>query len=214
MESARTFLWLTCGVLCMFLFIEWNDQSRGTPAETTNEANIIQSPADNASGAFLSSESFQDDLPSISANNSVITPNTTSSRSETITLSNNVLSISVDTKGADIVAAKLLKYYPSKNEQDKNVDLMYMNDTISDFHRLQSGLLLTNGAKSPTHIQNYSLLSKGRNKLTFVWELDTTRTTKTLTLNPDSYLVNIRYSIENMTDKQASYIPYLSLIHI
>ena len=191
MESARTFLWLTCGVLIMFLFIEWNNPGSGQPPETTQESSLIQAPADTAPDPQLSSESFQDDLPSIAANNSVITPNTTSSRSETIILSNNVLSISVDTKGADIVAAKLLKYYPSKNEQDKNVDLMYMNDTISDFHRLQSGLLLTNGAKSPTHIENYSLISKGRNKLTFIWESETTRTTKILTLNPDSYLVNI-----------------------
>ena len=89
---------------------------------------------------------------------------------------------------------------------------MYINDTISDFHRLQSGLLSTNGAKSPTHIENYSLISKGRNKLTFVWESDTTRTTKTLTLNPDSYLVNIGFSLENMTDEQVSYIPYYQLV--
>ena len=184
MESARTFLWLTCGVLIMFLFIEWNDPGRAHPPETTQETSLMQAPSDSAPDTQLSSESFQDDLPSISANNSVIAPSTTSNRSETIVLSNNVLSISVDTKGADIVAAKLLKYYPSKNEQDKNVDLMYMNDTISDFHRLQSGLLLTNGAKSPTHIENYSLISKGRSKLTFIWESETARTTKTLTLNP------------------------------
>jgi membrane protein insertase, YidC/Oxa1 family, N-terminal domain len=212
MESARTFLWLTCGVLIMFLFIEWNDPGEVQTPETTQESSLMQAPADSASDPRLSSESFRDDLPSISANNSVITPNTTSKRSETITLSNNVLSISVDTKGADIVAAKLLKYYPSKNEQDKNVDLMYMNDTISDFHRLQSGLLLTNGAKSPTHIENYSLISKGRSKLTFILESETTRTTKTLTLNPDSYLVNISFLLENMTDEQVSYIPYYQLV--
>ena len=212
MESARTFLWLTCGVLIMFLFIEWNDPGVVQPPERTQESSLMQAPADNVSDDQYSSESFQDDLPSISANNSVITLDTSSNRSETITLSNSVLSISVDTKGADIVAAKLLKYYPSKNEQDKNVDLMYMNDTISDFHRLQSGLLLTNGAKSPTHIENYSLISKGRSKLTFIWESETTRTTKTLTLNPDSYLVNISFSLENMTDEQVSYIPYYQLV--
>ena len=130
MESARTFLWLTCGVLIMFLFVEWNDQGRGQPPETPQESSLMQAPADSASDPQISSESFQDDLPSISSNSGVITPITTSNRSETIILSNNVLSISVDTKGADIVAAKLLKYYPSKNEQDKNVDLMYMLSLI------------------------------------------------------------------------------------
>ena len=178
MESARTFLWLTCGALCMFLYIEWNNQGRSVDSEIIQETNLNQATTDIMPDAQISSESFQENLPSISANNSVITPNTTSSRSETIILSINVLSISVDTKGADIVAAKLLKYYPSKNEQDKNVDLMYMNDTISDFHRLQSGLLSTNGDKSPTHIENYSLISKGRSKLTFIWESAPTLATK------------------------------------
>ena len=85
MESARTFLWLTCGVLIMFLFIEWNDPGEVQTPETTQESSLMQAPADSASDPRLSSESFRDDLPSISANNSVIAPNTTSKRSETIT---------------------------------------------------------------------------------------------------------------------------------
>ena len=35
---------------------------------------------------------------------------------------------------------------------------------------------------------------------------------KTLTLKPDSYLVNISFSLENMTDEQVSYIPYYQLV--
>ena len=212
MESARTFLWLTFGALIMFLFIEWNNQGRIGAPETNQETNLMEAPTDTTPDAQISSESFQENLPSISSNNTVMTPDTVSRKLETISLSNNVLSISVDTKGADIVAAKLLNYYPSKKDKDNNVDLMYVNDTISDFHRLQSGLLLTNGAKSPTHIESYSLISKGRNRLTFVWESDTYRTTKTLTLGPDSYLVNIRFSIENKTEEQMSFIPYYQLV--
>ncbi len=212
MESARTFLWLTCGALLMFLFIEWSDQGTPPVSETRQESNLIQTPADSAPDAQVSSESFQDNLPSISKNKSILMPDKVSLKSETISLSNNVLAISVDTKGADIVAAKLLKYYPSKKDQENNVDLMYVNDTISDFHRLQSGLLSTSDAKSPTHIENYSLVSKGRNKLTFIWDSETSRTTKTLTLKPDSYLVNIRYSIENITNEQMSYIQYYQLV--
>ena len=212
MESARTFLWLTCGALLMFLFIEWNDQGGPPVSETSQESSLMQAPADTAPDAQVSSESFQDNLPSISKNKSTITLDKASLKSETISLSNNVLAISVDTKGADIVAAKLLKYYPSKKDQENNVDLMYVNDTISDFHRLQSGLLSTSDAKSPTHIENYSLVSKGRNKLTFIWDSETSRTTKTLTLKPDSYLVNVRYTIENTTNEQMSYIPYYQLV--
>ena len=196
----------------MFLFIEWNDQGRREAPEKITDTGLMQAPAESNSIAQFSSESFQENLPSISSNNSIKTQNIVGRKAETINLSNNVLSISVDTKGADIVAAKLLKYYPSKNDRNNNIKLMYMNDTISDFHRLQSGLLSTSGEKSPTHLENYTLKSKGRNKLTFVWATDTSRTTKTFTLSPDSYLVNVSFSIENKTDKLMSYIPYYQLV--
>ena len=195
----------------MFLYIEWSDQTKPEP-QNLLERNQTQASIETATNALNSSESFQENLPSITNNNEVNTPITVSPKSQTITLTNNVLSISVDTKGADIVAAKLLKYYPNKNEQDKNIDLMYVNDTISHFHRLQSGLLSTNGTKSPTHIENYIFTAKGKNTLTFVWASDNVRTIKTFTLSPDSYLVNVTFSIENKTNGQMSYIPYYQLV--
>ena len=133
MESGRTFLWLTLGALCMFLFIEWSDQSRSVAIDKKPEISSTQPPIENVSDAQFSSESFQENLPSISTKSNTGSPSAVSRKTETINLSNSVLSILVDTRGADIVSAKLLKYYPSKNDQDNKVDLMYVNDTISDF---------------------------------------------------------------------------------
>ncbi len=48
MESARTFLWLTCGVLIMFLFIEWSNPGSGQPLETSHESSLILATADTA----------------------------------------------------------------------------------------------------------------------------------------------------------------------
>ena len=44
---------------------------------------------------------------------------------------------------------------------------MYVNDPLYEFHRLQSGLLSTSGKQSSTHIENYSLSSRGETNGTF-----------------------------------------------
>ena len=208
MESARTFLWLTFSALSVFLYIEWSNQDTALGYDSNQ-----QSPAPSGLGQTLntsdeSSESFQEHLPNINSGELAAKTNNLKHRSETTTISNNVLSITVDSKGADIIGAKLLKYYPSKNEKDNNIDLMYVNDPLYEFHRLQSGLLSASGKQSPTHIENYSLSSRGRDKLSFVWfSNDGTKVTKTLKLNPNSYLVEVTFLIENMSEQTESYVP-------
>ena len=78
-----------------------------------------------------------------------------------------------------------------------------------EFHRLQSGLLSSGGGNSPSHVENYTLLSKSRNTLKYVWDANEARVTKTITLGPDSYLVKVSYVVENKTEETN-----LSLIHI
>ena len=213
MESARTFLWLTFSALCVFLYIEWSNQDTALGYDSKQENPAPRGLEQTLNTSDESSESFQENLPSINSGELVAKTNNISERSETTTISNNVLSITVDSKGADIIGAKLLKYYPSKNEKDNNIGLMYVNDPLYEFHRLQSGLLSTSGKQSSTHIENYSLSSRGRDKLSFVWfSEDGTKVTKTIKLNPDSYLVEVTFLIENMSEQTESYVPYYQLV--
>ena len=187
MESARTFLWLTFSALCVFLYIEWSNQDTALGYNSNQESPAPRRLEQTLNTSDESSESFQENLPSINSGELVSKTNNIRERSETTTISNNVLSITVDSKGADIIGAKLLKYYPSKNDKDNNIDLMYVNDPLYEFHRLQSGLLSASGKPSPTHIENYSLSSRGRDKLSFVWFSDDgTKVTTILHLNPAS----------------------------
>jgi YidC/Oxa1 family membrane protein insertase len=211
MESARTFLWLTFGALGMFLFIEWSEQSARTTFVETEQAKTDTAKKEYSDIAEASSSSFQENLPTIDSN-TVGVSDTVPQRSETASLSNNVLSITVDSKGADIVGATLLKYYPSKDDTENNIDLMYVNNPVFEFHRLQSGLLSSSGGSNPSHVENYSLLSKSRNALKFVWDTNEVRVTKTITLSPDSYLVNVSYAVENMTEQTKAYVPYYQLV--
>ena len=210
MESARTFLWLTFGALCLFLFVEWNEQKARTSFTGTSQAETKTPEKEN--NAKTRSAEFQENLPTIDSKTTGIIE-TVAQRAETTTLSNSVLSITVDSKGADIVGATLLKYYPSKDDKENNINLMYVNNPVFEFHRLQSGLLSSNGSSSPSHIENYTLLSKNKDTLRYVWDTaEGARITKTYTLSPDSYLVDVSYLIENTTEDTNEYVPYYQLV--
>ena len=211
MESARTFLWLTFGALCMFLFVEWNEQSARTTFTAVEQNERATPKTEYNDTAEASSSSFQDNLPTIDSN-TVGVSEAVAQRSETASLSNSVLSITVDSKGADIVGATLLKYYPSKDDTENNIDLMYVNNPVFEFHRLQSGLLSSSGGNNPSHVENYTLLSKSRNALKYVWDAKEARVTKTITLSPDSYLVKVSYAVENKTEETNTYVPYYQLV--
>ena len=91
MESARTFLWLTFSALCVFLYIEWSNQDTALGYDSNQE-----NPAPRGLGQTLntsdeSSESFQENLPSINSAELVAKTNNIRDRSETTTISNNVL---------------------------------------------------------------------------------------------------------------------------
>ena len=213
MESARTFLWLTFSALCVFLFIEWNNQGTALEIVSNQQNPTPRTLQQNLNTSDQSSESFQENLPRINTAEPVANTNNPIATPEATTISNNLLSINVDSRGADIIGAKLLKYYPSKNDMSNNIELMYVNDPLYEFHRLQSGLLSSSGKESPTHIENYTLESRGRDKLSFVWfSGDGTKVTKTLKLSPDSYFVEITFLIENMSEQTASYVPYYQLV--
>ena len=68
MESARTFLWLTFGALCMFLFVEWNEQSARTTFTAVEQNQRATPKTEYNDTAEASSSSFQDNLPTIDSN--------------------------------------------------------------------------------------------------------------------------------------------------
>ena len=214
MESARTFLWLSFGALCLFLFVEWNEQNARTSFTEPDRLETKATPNEN--NAESSSAAFQENLPTIDNKTAGVLEGVAqraAQKAETTTLSNNVLSIAVDSKGADIVGATLLKYYPSKDDRANNISLMYVNNPVFEFHRLQSGLLSSDGSDSPSHIENYTLLSRNKDTLRYVWDkADGARVTKTYSLRPDSYLVDVSYSIENTTEYTSEYVPYYQLV--
>ena len=214
MESARTFLWLSFGALCLFLFVEWNEQNARTSFTEPDRLETKATPNEN--NAESSSAAFQENLPTIDSKTVGVLEGVAqraAQKVETTTLSNNVLSITIDSKGADIVGATLLKYYPSKDDRANNISLMYVNNPVFEFHRLQSGLLSADGSNSPSHIENYTLLSRNKDTLRYVWDkADGARVTKTYSLRPDSYLVDVSYSIENTTEYTSEYVPYYQLV--
>ena len=93
MESARTFLWLTFSALCMFLFIEWNEQTARTTFTAIEQNETTTPKTEYSETVEASSSSFQEDLPTIDSNTAGVSE-TVAQRSETASLSNSLLSVS------------------------------------------------------------------------------------------------------------------------
>ena len=84
MESARTFLWLTFSALCVFLYIEWSNQDTALGYDSNQENPAPRGLRQTLNTSDESSESFQENLPSINSGELVAKTNNISERSETV----------------------------------------------------------------------------------------------------------------------------------
>ncbi len=120
------------------------------------------------------------------------------SSGQMVEVNNGVLKLRIDTRGAGIKYAELLKY-PVKKGSDKNVVLM--DDKPGDRYYAQSGLVSNMAA--PDHRQLYQTTRKQVDAsqqavdLPFVWQKDGVKVTKTYHFEPNSYQIKVTQKVEN-----------------
>ena len=106
MESARTFLWITFGALCMFLVIEWNNKSAFIDAR--NPTVVLQEGSIDSIQAPSTPSTFKEQLPSLEIKSIEQSIQRATATVKTTSLSNDVLSLSIDSVGGYIIGATLL----------------------------------------------------------------------------------------------------------
>ena len=200
MDTKRFILFIALAMLSMMLWQEWQ-KDYGMTGEQTQ-------------GIELSGE--QPVLPTIQKQNDIpeapvdsmgqapqqIVKTLSRSTSKRITVNTDVFHIEIDLQGAGIRLAEL-KEYPVAIDRPEQ-PLLLLGETESMFYVTQGGLL--GSASSPTHETifssarlNYSL-GDGRNTLEvpLTWVSDQgLKVTKIFVFTRASYLINIRYVIEN-----------------
>ncbi|EAR55034.1 putative inner membrane protein translocase component YidC [Photobacterium sp. SKA34] len=201
MGSQRNILLIALLFVSFLLFQQWNadktpkPQSQGVAQQSTQSSDI---PSHSAEGQPLTDQTSSQNL---------------------ITIKTDVLELTVDTLGGDVVDAKLLKY---NNTLDSKDPFVLLNDTDGHDYIAQSGLIGPNGADSQQGGRaQYSVTAKDfvmgpeQNELRvpMTFTKDGINYTKTFVLKRNDYAVNVDYTVANNTDKAASVQMYAQLRH-
>lgn len=134
---------------------------------------------------------------------------------QTVSFKTDVLALSFDLQGAQLVRADLLDF-PSREEKDK--PFVLLNNRGGQVYVVQSGLTgAPAGSLYPTHLAQYTLATSDRELngdqlvIKFVSESGGVKLTKTFTLKRSSYEILVDHQIENLTAQPISPSVYLQI---
>ncbi|MGB7996664.1 MAG: membrane protein insertase YidC [Photobacterium halotolerans] len=198
MDSQRNILLIALLFVSFLLFQQWNTDTSTQPQNQT----------------AAQSATTQGDVPSHSGESQTI-PGPSSS-DKLIHIRTDVLDLTVDTLGGDIVEARLLAY---DNELDSSDPFVLLKNEPAHQYIAQSGLIGANGIDSTagraqlTAAGTDFVLADGQDelKVPLTYSKDGIEYTKTFTLTRDSYAVDVSYTINNQSDAPATVQMYAQL---
>ena len=197
MDNLRFILVVSLSLVMLMLWQEW-EKDYGSPVsqeETTVMENGETRPVD-VPVAPVSTKTKQSVL------NLDIDSSAPISDEEYIAVKTDLYQINIGKKGGGVDKLELLKFPVALETPD--IPTLLLNNTSPLFYVAQGGLLSENGG--PTHEATFTtssdnyVLGEGESSLIvpLVWESEEgLKVTKTYEFNRNSYLVNVKYEIEN-----------------
>jgi len=136
-------------------------------------------------------------------------------QSQTVTVKSDVLALTFDLQGAQLIRAELLAF-PEKD--DKKQPFVLLRREAGQTYVVQSGLTgAPAGSLYPTHLANYKLVSDATelngNTLVIKFESESSgvKLTKTFTLTRGSYAIAVNHQIENLSAQPVTPSVYLQI---
>ncbi|MFB9137395.1 membrane protein insertase YidC [Vibrio sp. AK197] len=198
MDSQRNILLIALALVSFLLFQQW--QAAKNPAPQ---------PVEQAqSSSSLPAPSFADELDPAPA---------TQASAKTITVTTDVLTLSIDTIGGDVVSAKLNQYDAELDSEDPFV---LLKDSPSHQFIAQSGLIgpqgidLSSNNRPSYQVESDSYtLADGQNELRIpmTYTANGLEYTKTFVLQRDSYAIDVIYDVKNNSGANATIGMYAHL---
>lgn len=214
MDIRRTVLWMIFSFSLLLLWNNWQVHNGkqslfgGPPPAATTIA-----PQAGANGATPSVPTAAAPATTQGAVPGVAAP--TSTKSEEIVITTDVLRLTFDTAGAQLVRAELLKY-PATGQPDKPTVLL--DRTAGLTYVVQSGAVgSANGENFPTHQTPFRMVTTERDLtgdnlvVTFESESGGLKLSKTFTLHRGSYAIDVRHNLTNTGTAPVSPALYLQL---
>jgi len=201
MDIRRTVLWMIFSFSLLLLWNNWQIHNGkpslfgAPPAASTSET---PAAANNATPSVPSA-------PAATAAPASTVPGPATpvpTRSEEVVITTDVLRLTFDTMGAQLVRAELLKY-PATGQPDKPTVLLDRSAGLN--YVVQTGVVgAPSGQSFPTHQTPFRLVSQERELtgdnlvVTFEGESGGVKVTKTFTLHRGRYDIDVRHDLANV----------------
>src|SRR5579885_507003 len=206
MNQTRTLLVVALAFVAWLIWNQWQQDYGVQPRQTRAQSAAQQVEANAPAGevpAANSSESPSPPTPAavakpISANAPAAAPG------QLVTLSNDVLRLSIDSRGGSIVRADLLKY-PQQVKGDSS-PVRLLDDGAQKLFVAQDGLVAADGSAAPDHLASFTpqatsvALAPGTNvvSIDLTWrDASGIDVVKRYTLTRGSYVVQLQQRIDN-----------------
>ncbi|MDC6162583.1 membrane protein insertase YidC [Achromobacter xylosoxidans] len=217
MDIRRTVLWMIFSFSLLLLWNNWQIHNgkpslfgAPTPAASTN-ANGTPAAANNATPSVPNAPPATAAAPSAVPGAAAPVP----TRSEEVVITTDVLRLTFDTLGAQLVRAELLKY-PATGQADKPTVLL--DRTAGLNYVAQTGVVgAANGQNFPTHQTPFRVVSTDRqmtgDSLAVAFEAESggVKVTKTFTLHRGRYDIDVRHDLANVGAAPVTPALYLQL---
>ncbi|CAH7268676.1 membrane protein insertase YidC [Vibrio chagasii] len=199
MDSQRNILLIALALVSFLLFQQWNVAKNPAP----------QAVEQAQSGSTLPAPSYADDLDPA--------PGQVASSAKTITVTTDVLTLSIDTVGGDVVTAKLNDY---SAEFDSEESFVLLKNEPGHQFIAQSGLVGPQGIDlSSTNRPSYTVsadsftLADGQDELRIpmTYQANGLDYTKTFILKRGSYAIDVEYDVVNNSGNNATFGMYAHL---
>ena len=205
---------------------QWNSDygAPDPPSVASTQTNPAPTQTNNSPKEASGVLGLSDNLPVIAIENG---PTETSEKSRLltrlVTVKTDVFELGINPdKGGDIVQAKLLKYFPNKDDKSKKIELLSYNE--DNYQYFQTGLLSLSGHPEPNHQQAFLEkdkkleLREGQEQVStsLVWKIKQDQTNlevkKSYTFKRGRYDILLTYDIINLGTQDYTFVLYNQLV--
>jgi YidC/Oxa1 family membrane protein insertase len=214
MDNIRLILFFTLAFLGLMIYQAWQ-QDYTLPATGTVQSNQSSPLTADSGTSAVPNAPATGDVPVAASEVPLGEKTTPATAGEVVTVETDLLRLEISNIGGTVRRAALLTYPLSLDDKDKMVEVLTTD--ASKIYIAQSGLLGVKKSKVPTHearyqvAQDHYVLAEGVDEIDvpMVWQGDDGITvTKHLIVRRNSYLVEVRYEIDNQSGKNWSVRDY------
>ena len=226
MDNLRLVFWAGFFILLWLGVNQWNSDygAPDPPSVASTQTNAAPTQTNNNTKEASGVLGLSDNLPVIAIENG---PTETSEESRLltrlVTVKTDVFELGINPdKGGDIVQAKLLKYFPNKDDKSKKIELLSYNE--DNYQYFQTGLLSLSGHPEPNHQQAFLEkdkkleLREGQEQVStsLVWKIKQDQTNlevkKSYTFKRGRYDILLTYDIKNLGTQDYTFVLYNQLV--